>query len=122
MATLLLDEITFQTNIYNIQHSTTGYKVRVKKRRTSDISSKKVTNITKSEIKKLIGIILYMGVHLLPNRRHYWGNKIRVSFIADAMTRNRFEEILSVLHFNNNEQMQTDKNAPNYDYCAKSCH
>ena len=35
------------------------------------------------------------------------------------MTRNRFKETLSVLHFNDNKLMPADKNAPNYDRLYK---
>ena len=34
------------------------------------------------------------------------------------MPRNHFEKILSILHFNNNEQIP-DRNAPNYDRVYK---
>ena len=36
-------------------------------------------------------------------------------FIADTMPKNSFEEVLSVLHFNDNQQCPTDKNSPDYD-------
>ena len=108
----LLEEITFQTNMYNTQRSSNGYKVAVKRRRSSDTSYKKISTVTKAEIIKFIGIVLYMGIHKLPNRRLYWGNKTQVPLIAEAMSRNRFEEILSILHFNDNQLLPTDRNAP----------
>ena len=43
-----------------------------------------------------------MGVHKLPNRRIYWGTFTNVPVISETMTRNRFDEILSILHFNDN--------------------
>ena len=114
----LIESITFHTNLYNTQRATAGYQVAVKKRRSSDISNKKVKPVSISEIKRLIGIILYMGIHKLPNRRLYWGNKTYVPFIADAMTRNRFQEILSILHFNDNNSMVA-QNLPNYNRMHK---
>ena len=45
-----------------------------------------------------------MGVYKYPNRRMYWGQSIYVPFISEAMNRNRFEEILSILHSNNNSK------------------
>ena len=45
-----------------------------------------------------------MGVHKYPNRHMYWGQSIYVPFISEAMNRNRFEEILSILHSNNNSK------------------
>ena len=59
-----------------------------------------------------------MGIHKLPNCRMYWGRKTCVPFIADTMSRNRFEEVLSILHFNDNEQLQKH-DAPNYDRLHK---
>ena len=46
--------------------------------------------------------MLYMGVHKLPNRRIYWGTFTNVPVISETMIRNRFDEILSILHFNDN--------------------
>ena len=45
-----------------------------------------------------------MGVYKYPNRRMYWGQSIYVPFISEAMNRNRFEEILSILHSNDNSK------------------
>ena len=103
-----IEQVTFQTNLYNIQRSTEGYEVAVKKRRSSNISHKKVAPVSTSEIKKLFGIILYMGIHKLPNQRLYWSSKTCVPFIADSMPRNRFNEVMSILHFNDNKLCQTD--------------
>ena len=63
-----------------------------------------------TEIKKVIGIILFMGIHKLPNRRLYWGNK--------TMTRNRFQKILAILHFNDNNSMVV-QNSPDYNRMHK---
>ena len=43
-----------------------------------------------------------MGVHKLPNRRMYWGTFTNVPDISETMASNRFDEILSILHFNDN--------------------
>ena len=43
-----------------------------------------------------------MGIHKLPNCRMYWGNFTHIPAISTTMTRNRFDEILSILHFNDN--------------------
>ena len=52
-----------------------------------------------------------MGAYKLPNRRMYWSPKSRISVIADAMTRNRFDQILSILHFCENSANRDDKTA-----------
>jgi hypothetical protein len=114
----LLDHITFQTNLYNTQRATLGYK-RAVRRRDSDTCYKQVKRVTKHEIEQVFCIILYMGIHKLPNRRMYWATTTCVPLIASSMNRNRFEEILSVLHFNNNQEAITDPANPNYDKLFK---
>ena len=57
-----------------------------------------------------------MGVYKYPNRRMYWGQSIYVPFISEAMNRNRFEEILSILHFNDKSKnkLPTDSTLKSY--------
>ena len=55
-----------------------------------------------------------MGVIKLSNRRMYWSSKTRVDFIASSMWINRFDEIISVLHFNNNNNLLY-RNGPLYN-------
>ena len=61
-----------------------------------------------SKIKQTIGIILSMGVCKLLNRRMYWGSSTAVPIISESMTRNRFEDIFSILHFNDNEKVAAE--------------
>ena len=58
-----------------------------------------------SEIKRTIGIILYVGICKLPNQRMYWGSRTAVPIIPESMTRNRFEDIVSILYFNGNKKV-----------------
>ena len=46
--------------------------------------------------------MLHTGVHKLPNRRMYLGIFTNVPVISETMTRNCFDEILSIFHFNDN--------------------
>ena len=114
-----IERTTFQTNLYNTQRSVQGYKVAVKRRRTSDTSFKKVKPVTQIEIQRLFGIVLYMGIHKLPSRRMYWATKTCVPIIADSLTRNRYEEILSILHFSNNQEAATDPADPEFNKMYK---
>ena len=44
-----------------------------------------------------------MGIEKFPNRRMYWNPVTLSKVISESnMTRNRFDELLRVLHFNNN--------------------
>ena len=58
--------------------------------------------VTVEEVKRFVGIVLYMGIHKLPNCRMYWGKCTHVPAISLTMSRNRFDKILSILHFNDN--------------------
>lgn len=60
--------LTFQENLHNTQHSTTGFKMAIKKQGLSNISYKKVAPATVSDIRKVFDNILYMGAHKLPNQ------------------------------------------------------
>lgn len=51
----IIEHITFQSNLYATQVSQSK-------------GSKSIKNISKSEIETVIGIILLMGIHKLPNR------------------------------------------------------
>ena len=84
-------------------------------------------NTDASEIRLFIGMLLLTGYSPLPRRKLYWENTADVhnSAMADAMSRNRFEEILSVLHLSDNINLdKNDKMAkvrPFYDMIVKRC-
>ena len=111
--------VVYETNIYNIQRSIVGLHFAVnpgnKKRRTF---FKKLSPVSIDEVKNFFGIMLYMGVHKLPNRRMYWGTFTNVSVISETMTRNRFDEILSILHFNDNN-LASPSTSPNHNKLHK---
>ena len=48
----------------------------------------------------------------------YWQNQTRIDLIANVMPVNRFAQILSVLHYNNNNLIP-DRNNPGYNRCYK---
>ena len=59
-----------------------------------------------------------MGVVKLPARRMYCTTETRVDKIANVMTRDRFEEILTTIHFNDNALIP-DAKSPNYNKTYK---
>ena len=73
-----------------------------------------VEPITLDDIKVFTGICLYMSIVDMPFRRMYWAPQSRQNVVANNMTCNRFEEILSLLHLNDNELIKP-KGHPNYD-------
>ena len=91
----VVEYITKQTNLYATQQG-------------------KVTHVYGFEIKIVMAIIFVSGYVPLPRRRMFWENAedCRNELVASGLTVNRFEEILSVLHFVDNTKLdKTDKMA-----------
>ena len=105
VTTDLLQAIHEQTLLYN-------------QWRHLNLNKRLVKDIKLSEIRIVIGIVLQMGIVKLPNRRMYWMSSTRNELIAESITRNRFDEILMVLHFNNNNATP-GKESPLYNRCHK---
>ncbi|XP_010789626.1 piggyBac transposable element-derived protein 3-like [Notothenia coriiceps] len=76
-----------QTNLYSVQTSATHKNVQ--------------TSVKELEI--LIGMYLRMGLCQLPGNRVYWENDTRIGMVADNMSRDRFQTLLTSLHFTDNE-------------------
>ena len=62
----------------------------------------------KKEVEKLIGIYLHMGIVKMPGVRYYWENETRYSPVADTISRNRFQKLLTVLHLVDNFSVADD--------------
>lgn len=85
----------------------------------------RVGNITKKELKAFLGIMILSGYIALPRRRMYWEQSpdTHNDIVSQALARNRFEFILSNLHFVDNNRINTvDKFAkvrPLFDHLNK---
>ena len=53
-------------------------------------------------IGEFIGCCLLMSIFNLPRSRMFWGKKTSVEAVANVMSRERWEQIKTNLHFNNN--------------------
>lgn len=86
-----LDNIVYQSNLYAVQKN-------------------KVLDLKKGELLAFIGINFLMGYHKLPSWRHFWSESqdLGVSLVGKAMSRNRFDAILSNLHVNDNSCIPKD--------------
>lgn len=86
-----VDNITFQSNLYATQKH-------------------KVLHLKKEELYAFIGINFLMGFHKLPSWRHYWAldPAFSVQIVRDTMSRNRFDDILSNIHVNDNSTIPHD--------------
>ena len=66
-------------------------------------------------VKKVLDVILYQDIEESPNRQRCWKPSTLSKFIADAnLSHNRFEQIVSILHFNDNN-LQKPFGDPTYD-------
>jgi len=65
-------------------------------------------DMTVEELKCFIGILLLSGYVEVPRRRMYWqqSEDTHNSLVAAAMTRNRFDEIMSCLHLTDNDRLE----------------
>nr|CAH7720120.1 unnamed protein product [Callosobruchus chinensis] len=54
------------------------------------------------ELEKFIGICFLMSIYGLPNARMYWQKETEVNRVSECLSRNRWEQIKSNLHFNDN--------------------
>lgn len=66
------------------------------------------------EMRRYIGVILFMGIIKIPRTRMIWSKELKLNFISDGMTRSRFEKIMSSFHLNENS-----KQAKNFDKLYK---
>lgn len=74
--------------------------------------------MTMVELRKYLGILIFMSVYHYPSIRSYWSNKFGFSHIANCMPVNRFEKLRRFIHFNDNRQhLPTDH--PKHDRLHK---
>ena len=79
----------------------------------------KVKPMGESELRKLIGFLFYGSLVKLPSKCNCWRELSRQSIVSDNISRTRIEELLKVLHFNNNTILsdgKCDKTEPLFDF------
>jgi hypothetical protein len=96
--------ITYQTNIVRA-------KISIERNRPIPAFSEK-------EIRQCLGILMYMSVVSLPSIKLYWKTSLKNSMVANCMTRDRFQMILSCLHLSENS-LQPASGSPGYDRLYK---
>ncbi|KAJ8927354.1 hypothetical protein NQ314_020188 [Rhamnusium bicolor] len=72
------------------------------------------TPTTHEEMLKFLGLIGYMGLVRMPTIRHYWSRKRLFhsnGVVSNTMSRNRFEILLLLWHFSDNEMCPPDDRA-----------
>jgi hypothetical protein len=85
----LLEEITFQSNLYYSQKNNTNYSDAV---------------LSKENIYYYIMIQIIMGVKKLPNYKNYWSSNpiFKDRIVSGIMSLKTYEFVGKYLHFNNN--------------------
>ena len=79
----------------------------------------KALNTTFDEQLMVHGMLIKMGIVNMPRYEMYWSNDYRLDGIAKLMSRNRFYDLLSALHFTDNNKLVTRRDDPSYDRFAK---
>lgn len=67
-------------------------------------------NATEDKILTFIGLNFLMGYHILPKLENYWSSAsdLKVEMVPETMSRNRFLDIPSNLHLNDNSLIPKD--------------
>ena len=73
-----------------------------------------IPSVKEEEIRKVLGLIIFMSQVKLPEHRHYWNGNYAQECVRTTMKVSRFEQILYNLHMNDNEAMPA-KGTPEYD-------
>ncbi|KAJ8979354.1 hypothetical protein NQ317_010127 [Molorchus minor] len=74
------------------------------------IQRNRIGDITKEEIKSFLGILILSGYNSMSGRYMYWEKSADVhnSLVAKAISKNRFEYILSNIHVCDNEKLDNE--------------
>lgn len=97
----LLEKIVEETNTYSVQSSPDRPDL-----------------ISLAELRKYLGILIFMSVYHFPSVRSYWSTKFGFRPIIEAMPVNKFEKIRRILHFNDNT-LHKPVSHPNHDKLHK---
>ncbi|XP_040573019.1 piggyBac transposable element-derived protein 2-like isoform X2 [Lepeophtheirus salmonis] len=92
---------TDQTNLYALQEN-----------------PNKPLKLNVNELEQFIGTLLAMYIVKLSNSRLYWSNNLQCEMVTEAFSRDRWEQIKSNLHCNDNSQAPKYGD-PNYDKLYK---
>ncbi|GFY70702.1 piggyBac transposable element-derived protein 2 [Trichonephila inaurata madagascariensis] len=60
------------------------------------------------ELKTFIGFLIFSGYHTLSSEHDYWSDEdLMVPIVKNSMTRNRYLEIKSMIHFDDNNEAKS---------------
>ncbi|XP_053285618.1 piggyBac transposable element-derived protein 3-like [Pleuronectes platessa] len=99
------DDISLHTPLEYFQKFVSEHMIEALTQNTNEYSFQvhgTSVNTTAKEIEKMLGMYLKMGLVQMAGTRMYWETETRYSPVADVMPRNRFQSLLTSLHFVNN--------------------
>uniref|UniRef100_A0A0L8IF49 PiggyBac transposable element-derived protein domain-containing protein n=1 Tax=Octopus bimaculoides TaxID=37653 RepID=A0A0L8IF49_OCTBM len=86
--------------------------VRESVRYATECKNRPTTIISSDDIKLFIGVLLISGYHKFPAETQYWSNDedLDLQIVKNAMSRSRFQEMKSILHFCDINEAENNKN------------
>ena len=63
----------------------------------------KSANTNVKELEQVLGIYYKMGLVQMPSLKMYWANETKYPAVTDVVSRNRFQPLLSTIHFVDNQ-------------------
>ena len=115
----IVQNIVEQTNLYAEQMKAKSVRKASSKTRVTDVTKHWVP-ITAREFEAFLGMCILMGIHKLPELKHYWVSDpiLGVPAVSRVMGSKRFKKITEALHLNDNET-NLPHNDPGYDKLHK---
>lgn len=103
-----LDSDIIGKMVTETNQNATQFLFKIRLNRSNRLRKWRPTN--PEEMKKLLGLLLYMGLVPMPRLSNYWSkSSLYRNLVAPCvMGRNRFQLLLRFWHFNNNENMQQE--------------
>lgn len=104
---MFVDDEVFELIVTETNRYADQVKIEKEGKQYARINMRSPTN--REEIQKFLILLIWMGLVPIGNIADYWGTKspiYKFEFPRSIMPRNRFQLLLSVLHFNDNEQIQ----------------
>ena len=89
----MLDQVVHQSNLYSLQKN--GH----------------LANTSKKELEQVIGMFFRMGLVRMAGVRAYWENGTNYQPVSGVMSRNRFQLLLTIIHFVDNLAMTDEEKA-----------
>lgn len=75
-------------------------------------------DLSEDEMRTFLGILMLTGIIKVPSYKTYWKSSLRITFISNAMSLDKFENIKRYIHFNDNTK-QIEKDQPSHDKLYK---